>query len=75
MSNWRRSGECVQRRVRFVNIQSSLHFCLCVYVQCRVWYIYHVEFHFRLLDTCYHFWLNISCGVVVMVRSHKKNIR
>ena len=44
--------EYVQRHVCFLNVQSSLHekcrlFCLCVHVQCRVYYIYHVEFHFR----------------------------
>ena len=27
------------------------------------------------LDACYHFQLNISCGVAVTVRSHQKNIR
>ena len=48
-----RKAEYVQRRVCFVNVQSSLHekgcfFCLCTHVQCRVCYIYHVEFHFRL---------------------------
>ena len=44
--------EYVQRRVCFVNVQSSLHlnvvfFSLCAHGQCRVYYIYHVEFHFR----------------------------
>ena len=27
------------------------------------------------LDACYHFRLNISCGVAVTVRRHQKNIR
>ena len=27
------------------------------------------------LDTCYHFRLNISCGVAVTVRCHQNNIR
>ena len=43
-----RKAKYVQHRVRFVNVQSSLRlFCLCTHVQCRVCYIYHVEFHFR----------------------------
>ena len=42
-------AEYVQHCVCFVNVQSSLHknVCLCAHVQCRVCYIYHVEFHFR----------------------------
>ena len=41
-------GEYIQRRVCFVNIQSSLDenviFSVCV---CRVYHTYYVEFHFR----------------------------
>ena len=39
-------AEFVQHRVCLVIVQSS--FCLCVYGQCRVYYTYHVEFHFRV---------------------------
>ena len=52
-------AEYVQRRVCFDNVQSYWHenvvfFCLCAHVQCRVCYIYHVEFHFRFkhLSSC-----------------------
>ena len=43
--------EYVQRHVCIVNVPSSLHlnvvfFSLCAHGQCRVYYIYHVEFHF-----------------------------
>ena len=56
-SYWRRSGKYVQRRVCFVNIQSSLHenvifsACACLGGQCSEDHIYYVEFHFpfRLL--------------------------
>ena len=52
-----RKAEYVQRRVCFVNVQvrcalvvctwKCRFFCLCAHRQCRVYYIYHVEFHFR----------------------------
>ena len=45
-----RKAEYVQRRVCFVNKESSLHENVA----------------------CYHFWLNINCGVAVTVRSHQK---
>ena len=59
-----------KRRVRFVNVQSFFAwkcrlFCLCAHVQCRVWYIYHVEFHFRFrhplsFPVKHHFWSDNS---------------
>merc|ERR1711954_60653 len=47
------SGFCTSPLPHFnIHLQLSLHenvvfFCLCAHVQCRVCYIYHVEFHFR----------------------------
>ena len=38
-------------------------FCLCVHGQCRVYYIYHVEFHFRFKNLlAYPVWHQLSCG-------------
>ena len=71
-----RKAEYVQRRVCFVNVQLSLHenvvfsvsarTCIAKYVISIMWN------SISGLDTCYHFRLNISCGVAVTVRSHKK---
>ena len=38
---------CVLRQCRVVFAWKCHLFCLCAHVQCRVCYIYHVEFHFR----------------------------
>ena len=73
-----RKAEYVQRRVCFVNVQSSLHenvvfsvsagTCIAAYVIFIMWN------SISGLDTCYHFRLNISCGGAVTVRSHQKKI-
>ena len=72
-------AEYVQRRVCFVNVQSSLHenvvFSVCARM-CSAAYVRFIMWNsISGLDTCYHFRLNISCGVAVTVRSHQKNIR
>ena len=38
---------CVLRQCTVVFAWKCHLFCLCAHVQCRVCYIYHVEFHFR----------------------------
>ena len=69
-----RKAEYVQRRVCFVNVQSSLHenvvFSICA-CMCNAAYVMLFMWNFISgFDTCYHFRLNISCGVAVTVRSH-----
>ena len=71
-----RKTEYVQRRVRFVNVQSSLHenvvFSFCARM-CNAAYVIYIMWNsISSLDACYHFRLNISCGVAVTVRSHQK---
>ena len=71
-----RKAEYVQRRVCFVNVQSSLHenvvFSVCARM-CSVAYVIFIMWNsISGLDACYHFRLNISCGVAVTVRSHQK---
>ena len=68
--------EYVQRRVCFVNVQSYLHenviFSVCV-LMCNAAYVISIMWNsISGLDACYHFRLNISCGVAVTVRSHQK---
>ena len=74
-----RKAEYVQRRVCFVNVQSALHenvvFSVCARM-CNAAYVIFIMWNsISGLDACYRFRLNISCGVAVTVRSHKKNIR
>ena len=69
-------AEYVQRRVCFVNVQSSLHenvvFPVCV-LMCNAAYVIFIIWNsISGLDTCYHFRLNISCGVAVTVGGHPK---
>ena len=70
--------EYVQRRVCFVNVQSSLHENVVFSVSARTCIAAYVIFimwnSISGLDTCYHFRLNISCGGAVTVRSHQKKI-
>ena len=60
-------AEYVQRRVCFVNVQSSLHENVVFSVSARMCNAAYVIFimwnSISGLDTCYHFRLNISCGV------------
>ena len=74
-----RKAEYVQRRVRFVSVQSSLHenvvFSVCARMSNAAYVIFIMWNSISGLDTWYHFRLNISCGVAVTVRSHQKNIR
>ena len=87
MKNYRNGGiwqsgiskslsEYVQRPVCFVNVQSSLHENLVFSVSARTciaaYVIYIMWNSISGLDACYHFRLNISCGVAVTVRSHQK---
>ena len=78
-SYWRRSGEYVQRRVWFINIQSSLHENVVFSVSARMGnaaYIIFIMLNFISgLDVWYHFPFNISCGVAVKVRGHQKKNR
>ena len=68
--------EYVQRRVRFVNVQSSLHehvvFSVCGRMCNAAYFILIVWNSISGLDACYHFRLNISCEVAVTVGSHPK---
>ena len=65
-----------KRNMCFVNVQSSLHENVVFSVSARMCNAAHVIFimwnSISGLDTCYHFRLNISCGVAVTVRSHQK---
>ena len=65
--------EYAQRRVCFVNEKISFAlvvfawkcrlFCLFAHGQCRVYYIYHVEFHFRFEHLItFPVWYQLSCG-------------
>ena len=68
--------EYVQRRVCFVNVQSSWHenvvFSVCARL-CSAAYVISIMWNsISGLDTCYHFRLNISCGVAVTVGGHPK---
>ena len=40
---------CVLRQCTVVFAWKCRLFCLCTHGQCRVYYIYHVEFHFRFV--------------------------
>merc|ERR1711954_40635 len=69
-----RKAEYVQRHVCFVNVQSSLHenvvFSVCARM-CNAEYIIFIMWNsISDLDTCYHFRLNISCGVAVTEGGH-----
>ena len=65
---------CMLRQCTVVFAWKCRLFYSCAYGQCRVYYIYHVEFHFRfrVLES---FRFNISRSVVVTVRSHQKHFR
>ena len=69
-------AEYVQRHVCFVYLQSSLHenvvFSVCARMGNAAYTIFIMWNSISGLDTCYHFRLNISCGVAVTVRSHQK---
>ena len=69
-------AEYVQRPVCFVNVQLSLHenvvFSVCALMDNAAYNIFIMWNSISGLDTCYHFRLNISCGVAVTVRSHQK---
>ena len=65
---------CVLRQCTVVFAWKCRLFCLCAYVQCLVCYIFIMLNSISGLDAWYHFRLNISCGVAVMVRSHQKKI-
>ena len=72
-------AEHVQRHACFVNVQSSLYenviFSVCA-CMCNAAYVIFIMWNsISGKDACYHFRLNISCGVAVTVRSHKKNSR
>ena len=62
--------------VCFINVQLSLHENVVFSIACidNAAYIMFIMWNsISGLDTWYHFQFNISCGVAVMVRSHKKN--
>ena len=70
-------AECVQPPVcvsSMYNVQSSLHENFVFSVCARMDNVAYIEFimwnSISGLDARYHFRLNISCGVAVMVRSH-----
>ena len=68
--------EYVQRYVRFVNVQSSVHenvvFSVCARMCNAAYCIFIMWNSISSLDACYHFRLNISCEVAVTVGSHPK---
>ena len=78
-SYWRRSGEYVKHRVRFVNIQSSLHenvvFSVCARMGNAAYIMFIMWNSISGLDASYHFLFNISYGVAVTVRGHQKKIQ
>ena len=74
-----RKAEYVQRRVCFVNVQSSLHenvvFSVCA-LMCNATYLISILWNsISGLESWNHFRFNISCGVAVTVRSHQNNFR
>ena len=68
--------EYVQQHACFVNVQSYLYenviFSVCARMCNAVYVIFIMWNSISGLDACYHFRLNISCGVAVTVRSHQK---
>ena len=69
-------AEYVQSHVCFVNVQSSLHENVVLSVcarMCNAAYVIFIKWNsISGLEPWYHFRFNISCGVAVMVRGHKK---
>ena len=69
-------GLYVQRRVCFVNIQSSLHenvvFSVCLCLGNATYNIFIMINSISGLEAWYHLWFNISCGAAVKVRGHRK---
>ena len=69
-------AEYVQRRVCFVNVQSTLHenvvFSICWCMDNAAYVMFIMWNSISGLEPWYHFWFNISCGVAVTVRSHQK---
>ena len=74
-----RKAEYVQRRVCFVNVQSSLHENVVFSVfalMCNAAYVIFIMCNsISGLDARYHFRLNTSCVVAVIVTSHQKKFR
>ena len=70
------AAEYVQHHVRFVNVQLSLPknvvFSVCAHMGNAAYIIFIMWNSISGLDTCYHFRLNISCGVAVTVGGHPK---
>ena len=68
-----RKADYIQRRLCFVNVQSSLHenvvFSVCARMCNATYFIFIILNSISCLDACYHFRLNTSCGVAVTVRS------
>ena len=71
-----RKVEYVQCRVCFINVQSSLHenvvFSVCAHMDNAAYIMFILWNSISGSDARYHFQFNISCGVAVMVRGHKK---
>ena len=71
-----REAEYVQRRVCFVNVQSSLQenvvFSVCARMCSAAYVIFIMWNSISGLDAWYHFRFNISCGLAIMGRSRKK---
>ena len=69
-------AEYVQRRVCFVNVKLSLHenviFSVCGHMGNAAYIIFIMWNYISGLEAWYHFLFNISCGVAVAVRGHKK---
>ena len=66
---------CVLRRCTVVFVWKCRHFCSCTHGQDNAAYIIFIMWNYISgLDAWYHFRFNISCGVAVTGKSHKKKI-
>ena len=74
-----RKAEYVQRRVCFVNVQSSLHLNVVFSLYARMGFATCIIFimwtSISGLEAWYHFRFNISCGVAVTMRSHQEKFQ
>ena len=72
-------AEYVQYRMRFIYLKLSLHgnvvFSVCEWMGNAAYIIFIMWNSISGLDAWYHFRFDISCGVAVMGRGHKKKLR
>ena len=69
--------EEVSGKFQFVNVQSLLHenvvFSACARMGKAAYIIFVMWNSISGLDTSYHFWFNISCGLAVKLGIHQQN--